>query len=59
MTFDYVSDPHVRNKSEALGEANKYLNASVTALFYMANVVHDVYYRWVYPFIKSNYLECN
>lgn len=47
MAFDFPYDPQVTNTSDALDEAKKYINATVTQLFYTTNMVHDLYYRYV------------
>ena len=45
--FEYVYDPKVTNKTEALDEAKKYIDNTVVQLFYTSNMVHDLYYRFV------------
>jgi extracellular elastinolytic metalloproteinase len=45
--FDYPYDPKLTNSSDSLDEAKKYINATVTQLFYTSNMVHDLYYRCV------------
>ena len=47
MIFDYTYDPKSTNSSDSLDEAKKYINATVTQLFYTSNLVHDLYYRYV------------
>jgi extracellular elastinolytic metalloproteinase len=45
MVFDYKYKPKVTDDPDALDEAKKYINATVTQLFYTTNMVHDLYYR--------------
>ena len=47
MVFDYTYDPKRTNESDSLDEAKKYINTTVTQLFYTSNLVHDLYYRYV------------
>jgi extracellular elastinolytic metalloproteinase len=48
MVFDYKYDPKVTNNSnDALDEARKYINFTITQLFFTSNLVHDLYYRLV------------
>jgi extracellular elastinolytic metalloproteinase len=50
--FDYHYHPKWTNSSEdALDDAKRYINATVTQLFYTSNMVHDLYYRFV-TFLK-------
>ena len=49
LKFDYVYNPQPTTVEDALGEAKKYINASITQLFYTTNMVHDLYYRLVPP----------
>ena len=48
MIFDYTYDPKPANSSDSLDEAKKYINTTVTQLFYTSNLVHDLYYRYVF-----------
>jgi extracellular elastinolytic metalloproteinase len=45
--FNYTYNPEWTNSSDALDEAKKYINATVTQLFYTSNLVHDLFYRCV------------
>jgi extracellular elastinolytic metalloproteinase len=45
MNFDYKYNPKVTDGPDALDEAKKYINATITQLFYTSNMVHDLYYR--------------
>lgn len=47
LIFNYTYEPKVTDKSDSLDEAKKYINTTVTQLFYTTNLVHDLYYRYV------------
>lgn len=47
LVFDFKYHPKETEKEDALEEAQKYINATVTQLFYTTNKVHDLYYRLV------------
>jgi len=49
LKFDYVYDPQPTTGEDALQEAKKFVNATITQLFYTTNMVHDLYYRYVPP----------
>ena len=49
LNFDYVYDPQPTTGEDALEEARKFINATVTQLFYTTNMVHDLYYRYGLP----------
>ena len=51
VIFDFGYEPKKSVDGEPMdmkNEARRYVNASVTQLFYTANMVHDLYYRYVY-----------
>lgn len=48
LVFNYTYNPQVTNSSDALDEAKKYINATVTQLFYTINLIHDLYYRYAF-----------
>lgn len=50
--FHFSYDPQPTTKEDALEEAKKYINATVTQLFYTTNMVHDLYYRYVLPLFR-------
>ena len=52
LKFDFVYNPQPTTGQDALEEARKYINATVTQLFYTSNMVHDLYYRYVYPSLR-------
>jgi extracellular elastinolytic metalloproteinase len=45
LKFDFPYNPKVTNTSDAVDEAKKYINATITQLFYTTNMVHDLFYR--------------
>ena len=48
LFFNYTYDPKHTVDSDSLDEAKKYINTTVTQLFYTSNLVHDLYYRCVF-----------
>jgi extracellular elastinolytic metalloproteinase len=44
--FDYPYKPKETDRGDAQQEAHKHINATVAQLFYTANMVHDLYYRY-------------
>ncbi|KAH9174621.1 extracellular elastinolytic metallo proteinase [Lactarius sanguifluus] len=59
LVFNYPYDPEVTDKSDSLDEAKKYINATVTQLFYMSNLVHDLYYRYGFDEVAGNFQQDN
>jgi extracellular elastinolytic metalloproteinase len=57
LFFNYTYDPKQTVDSDSLDEAKKYINTTVTQLFYTSNLVHDLYYRYV--FLWSCLLKCD
>ena len=55
MVFDYTYNPKRTNSSDSLDEAKKYINTTVTQLFYTSNLVHDLYYRYVLSLAMATY----
>jgi len=48
LIFNYTYNPKPTGNystPDSLDEARKYINATVTQLFYTSNLVHDLYYR--------------
>ena len=58
-TFDYKYDPKETDAEDALDEAKKYINATVTQLFYTSNMVHDLYYRYGFTEVAGNFQQHN
>ncbi|TDL16303.1 hypothetical protein BD410DRAFT_795504 [Rickenella mellea] len=59
MVFDYPYKPTKTDSSDALAEAKKYINATVTQLFYTANYVHDIFYRYGFDEKSGNFQQHN
>ncbi|KAL0948388.1 hypothetical protein HGRIS_010970 [Hohenbuehelia grisea] len=57
--FDFKYKPKETNRSDALDEAKKYINATVTQLFYTSNMVHDLYYRYGFDEVSGNFQQYN
>jgi len=53
LEFDFVYDPKPTTNEDALEEAKKYINTTITQLFYTTNMVHDLYYRYVLHLYES------
>lgn len=49
LKFDFIYEPQPTTGEDALQEARKFVNATVTQLFYTSNMVHDLYYRYASP----------
>jgi extracellular elastinolytic metalloproteinase len=50
FNYSYNPRPH-EGKEDSLDEARKYINTTVTQLFYTVNMVHDLFYRCVVSFL--------
>ncbi|KAF7760739.1 hypothetical protein Agabi119p4_10148 [Agaricus bisporus var. burnettii] len=57
--FDFKYEPNETDKEDALAEAKAYINATVTQLFYTANLVHDIYYRYGFTEVAGNFQQYN
>ncbi|KAJ7764834.1 Fungalysin metallopeptidase-domain-containing protein [Mycena metata] len=57
--FDFPYKPKETNKTDALEEAQKYINATVTQLFYTTNMIHDLYYRYGFDEVSGNFQQYN
>ena len=57
--FDYTYKPKQTTTEDALEEAQKYINATVTQLFYTSNLVHDLYYRYGFTEVAGNFQQHN
>jgi len=57
--FDYPYAPHKTEKPDAMDEAQKYINATITQLFYTTNMVHDLYYRYGFDEVSGNFQQYN
>lgn len=52
LKFDFDYNPQSVPGEDALEETKKYANTSITQMFYTANLVHDLYYRYVLYFSR-------
>jgi extracellular elastinolytic metalloproteinase len=59
MVFDYKYKPKVTDGADSLDEAKKYINATVTQLFYTSNMVHDLFYRYGFDEVSGNFQQYN
>ncbi|THH26461.1 hypothetical protein EUX98_g7729 [Antrodiella citrinella] len=59
LEFDYKYDPKETNRTESMEEARKYINATVTQLFYTGNMIHDLYYRYGFDEVSGNFQQHN
>ncbi|TFY67498.1 hypothetical protein EVJ58_g1586 [Rhodofomes roseus] len=59
MTFDYKYVPKKTEREDALDEAKKYINTTVTQLFYTSNLVHDLFYRYGFDEVSGNFQQHN
>jgi len=59
LNFDYKYDPKETTSGDALEEAKKYIDTTVTQLFYTSNMVHDLYYRYGFDEISGNFQQHN
>ena len=59
MVFDYTYNPKKTDTEDALDEAKKYINATVTQLFYTTNMIHDLYYRYGFTEVAGNFQQHN
>ncbi|GJE93515.1 fungalysin metallopeptidase-domain-containing protein [Phanerochaete sordida] len=57
--FDFEYDPQATERSESMREARKYINATVTQLFYTSNLVHDLFYRYGFDEVSGNFQQHN
>ncbi|KDR72960.1 hypothetical protein GALMADRAFT_252323 [Galerina marginata CBS 339.88] len=57
--FDYEYDPQETEKPDAMDEAQKYINTTITQLFYTSNLVHDLYYRYGFDEVSGNFQQYN
>ena len=57
--FDFKYKPKETEKPDALDEAKKYINTTVSQLFYTTNMVHDLYYRYGFTEEAGNFQQYN
>ena len=59
LNFNYTYKPKERDDSDSLEEAKKYINTTVTQLFYTVNLVHDLFYRYGFDEKSGNFQQDN
>ncbi|KAH9946600.1 Fungalysin metallopeptidase-domain-containing protein [Amylocystis lapponica] len=59
LLFNYTYNPKVTEGEDALDEAKKFINNTVTQLFYTTNMVHDLYYRYGFDEVSGNFQQHN
>lgn len=59
LAFDFKYSPKETTSTDALEEAKKYINATVTQLFFTTNMVHDLYYRYGFDEESGNFQQHN
>ncbi|OCH85090.1 hypothetical protein OBBRIDRAFT_763453, partial [Obba rivulosa] len=59
LVFDFKYAPKATERDDALDEAKKYINVSITQLFYTSNLVHDLYYRYGFDEVSGNFQQHN
>lgn len=59
MEFDFAYNPQPTDKTDSLAEAKKYINTTVTQLFYTSNMVHDIFYRYGFDEVSGNFQQHN
>jgi extracellular elastinolytic metalloproteinase len=59
LKFDYAYAPKETNSADAMDEAKKYVNATITQLFVTSNLVHDLYYRYGFTEAAGNFQQHN
>lgn len=57
--FDFEYSPKETDSTNALAEAKKYINNTITQLFYTSNMVHDLYYRYGFDEVSGNFQQYN
>ncbi|KAL4244438.1 Extracellular metalloproteinase [Abortiporus biennis] len=58
--FHFPYDPKkTDSSSDAMDEARKHINATVTQLFYTGNMIHDIYYRYGFDEVSGNFQQHN
>ncbi|KAI9464402.1 extracellular elastinolytic metallo proteinase [Russula earlei] len=59
MIFNFPYNPKPTETTDSLDEAKKYINTTVTQLFYTSNLVHDLYYRYGFDEVSGNFQQHN
>lgn len=59
LLFDFEYDPQETERTDSMREARKYINTTVTQLFYTSNMVHDLFYRYGFDEVSGNFQQHN
>jgi extracellular elastinolytic metalloproteinase len=59
LIFNYTYNPKPTVDMDSLDEAKKYINHTITQLFYTSNLVHDLYYRYGFDELSGNFQQHN
>ena len=59
VEYNYTYDPQPTERTDSMREAKKYINATVTQLFYTSNLVHDFFYRYGFDEVSGNFQQHN
>ncbi|KAF9524809.1 extracellular elastinolytic metallo proteinase [Crepidotus variabilis] len=57
--FHFKYNPKETEKPDAMDEAQKYINTTISQLFYTTNMVHDLYYRYGFDELAGNFQQYN
>lgn len=57
--FNFTYKPQETDREDAYHEAQSYINATVTQLFYTNNLIHDLYYRYGFNEVAGNFQQYN
>ncbi|KAG5731727.1 Extracellular elastinolytic metalloproteinase [Termitomyces sp. T112] len=58
-SFAYKYSPQETDNDDALDEAKKFINNTISQLFYTTNMVHDLYYRYGFTEVSGNFQQYN
>ena len=59
LVFDFPYDPKPTERTDSMLEARKYINTTITQLFYTSNLVHDLFYRYGFDEVSGNFQQHN
>jgi len=59
MVFNFTYNPKETERADSLDEAKKYINATITQLFFTSNLVHDLFYRYGFDEVSGNFQQHN
>lgn len=59
VVFDFPYAPKETERTDTMKEARKYINTTVTQLFYTSNLVHDLFYRYGFDEVSGNFQQHN